>query len=254
VAYQLHQTQANLLVNRLGGYAPLAEHETALLHHIEGRAKNIYHADSRLLGEGGQIRAAHIIVSGWACSVHQLADGRRQIIGLLIPGDAVGLCPRPRPLAPSAVVAITPLRTVDASDLAGVWRNPQRYPNLSAALDIMAGEDEHYLQGHVIRLGRQTAYERVAHLFCELEYRLSARGLSADRSFTLPMTQEMIVDAAGLSVVHVNRTLQQMRREGRIELSKGRLSLLDLSSLREAGEFRPPKVSAPPDSSHPASH
>jgi CRP-like cAMP-binding protein len=84
----------------------------------------------------------------------------------------------------------------------------------------------------------------MASLFCELEYRLSARGLSVGGAFPLPMTQETIADAVGLSVVHVNRTLQQMRREGRIELGRGRLSMLDLAAVRAAGEFHPPKVSA----------
>lgn len=68
----------------------------------------------------------------------------------------MGLSPRLRPVALSTAITITPVRTIDASDLAGAWRDMHRYRNLSAALDMMAGEEEHYLRGHIVRLGRQT--------------------------------------------------------------------------------------------------
>jgi CRP-like cAMP-binding protein len=152
---------------------------------------------------------------------------------------------RAHPLALSHVVALTPMRTVDAPEIAVAWRDRERVPGLAAAFDLAAAEDEFFMMAQVVRLGRQTAYERIANWFMELEYRLSSRGLSTNGSFPLPVTQETLADAVGLSVVHVNRTLQQMRKEGRIELTRGRLSLLDPDALRAAGEFRPPVLSAP---------
>ena len=79
----------------------------------------------------------------------------------------------------------------------------------------------------------------------ELEYRLSARGLSNNGAFAMPLTQETLSDAVGLSVVHVNRTLQQMRKQGRIELARGRLAILDREALCAVGEFAAPVLSAP---------
>jgi CRP-like cAMP-binding protein len=237
---------ANLLQLRLGAHVALADHELARVRQAELRARTVIGADRSLMTEGRPVETPYFLMAGWAASARQLADGRRQLLAIHLPGDILGLHPRPHPVALTTVVAITSLSVVDATDLAPVWREPQRYPGLSSALDMIAAEEEHYLLGHVARLGRQSAYERMAHLFCELEYRLQGRGLSSGASFAMPMTQELLADALGLSVVHVNRTLQQMRREGRIELGRGRLSLLDLPGLCEAGEFRPPRVSATP--------
>ena len=239
----LQTLQTNLLETRFGKLATLSGQEINLLRLIEGRAKHSFREDSRLLAEGAEIRAPHFIISGWAARYRELADGRRQLMGILLPGDGFGLCHRARPLALTTIISLTPMKTVEAVELTVAWRDHARVPGLAEALDMAAAEDEHYLLCHAMRLGRQTAYERLAHLFCELEHRLSTRGLSSGGAFQMPMTQDMLADAAGLSVVHVNRTLQQMRREGRIELTKGRLVILDLEALRSAGEFEPPKVS-----------
>jgi CRP-like cAMP-binding protein len=115
-------------------------------------------------------------------------------------------------------------------------------PGISAALDLAAAEDEFFMLAHIVRLGRQTAYERIAHWIMELEYRLSSRGLSNNGAFPMPLTQDTLGDAVGLSVVHVNRNLQQMRREGRIELAHGRLAILDREALSTAGEFAAPML------------
>ena len=236
---------ADLLVNRFSRLEPLGEHERGVLRLIEARPKQTWRAEARLLTERTEIRAPHLIMTGWAARVRELSDSRRQIVGILLPGDAVGLAMRSHPLALAHVVALTPMRTVEAPEIAVAWRDRERVPGLAAAFDIAAAEDEFFMMAQVVRLGRQTAYERIAHWFMELEYRLSSRRLSTNGSFPLPVTQETLADAVGLSVVHVNRTLQQMRREGRIELTRGRLALLDPDALRAAGEFQPPALSAP---------
>ncbi|HEV7689662.1 MAG TPA: Crp/Fnr family transcriptional regulator [Hyphomonadaceae bacterium] len=235
----------DLLVNRFNRLELLTEHERGVLRLIEARPKQAWRADARLLTERSEIRAPQFVMTGWAARVRELSDSRRQIVGILLPGDAIGLAMRAHPLALSHVVALTPMRTVDAPEIAVAWRDRERVPGLAAAFDLAAAEDEYFMMSQVVRLGRQTAYERIANWFMELEYRLSSRGLSTNGSFPLPVTQETLADAVGLSVVHVNRTLQQMRKEGRIELTRGRLSLLDPDALRAAGEFHPPALSAP---------
>jgi CRP-like cAMP-binding protein len=232
------------LFARLGAIKALNPGETAILHAIEARPPRTYRADSRMLGEGVEISTAHAILSGWACRVRQLADGRRQIIEILLPGDTVGLCARKRPLSLTNVIALTSVRTVEAHELSTVLRDPDNLPDLGAALEIAAAEEEFYLLAQIVRLGRQTAYERIAHFFCELECRLAARDMIVAGSFPMPMTQEAIADSVGLSVVHVNRTLQQMRRERAIDLSKGRLQIFDQAAFRAAGEFVAPAVCA----------
>ena len=89
----------------------------------------------------------------------------------------------------------------------------------------------------MVGIGRRSAFTRVAHLFCELIVRMQAVGLCSDYSVELPVTQTDIADALGLSTVHVNRTLQEIRGAGLIKFSRGRLVALDWEGLCDAGEF-----------------
>lgn len=232
-----------LLVTRFNKLAPLNELERGVLRLIEGKGKHTHSPDSKLLTEGAEIRAPHFILTGWAANVRELSQGRRQITSVLIPGDAIGLSLHPRPLSPTTVMALTPVRTVEAPELTLAWRDRERVPNLSKAIDLAAAEQEYFLLNHIARLGRQTAHERIASWIVELEYRLSSRDLSTDGAFAFPLTQENLADITGLSVVHVNRTLQQLRRDGHIDLSRGRLAVLDREALYAAGEFKAPSLS-----------
>jgi CRP-like cAMP-binding protein len=173
--------------------------------------------------------------------MRELANGRRQIVNILLPGDIIGLHPQGRFLATASVLSLTTMQTIEVPEIAIALRDHARVPGLSAALNMAAAEEEYFLISQITRLGRQTAYERLANLFMELDYRLSVRGLSTDNAFPLPLTQEILADAVGLSVVHVNRVLQQMRREDCIELARGRLKLLNPDALRAAGEFTAPE-------------
>ena len=234
----------DILVQRFSQLHPLSDSERNVLRLIERRARQSFRPDTRLLSERSEIRTPQLILGGWACKIRELASGRRQIMGILLPGDAIGLCARARPLSLTNVVALSKAHIVDAPEIAVAWRDRSRVPGLSAALDLAMAEEEYFMLGHIMRLGRQTAYERMAHWFLEMDYRLANRGLSTRGSIPLPLTQETLADVLGLSVVHVNRTLQQMRREGRIELARGRLSILDAEALAAAAEFVAPALSA----------
>ena len=91
----------------------------------------------------------------------------------------------------------------------------------------------------MIGLGRRSAYARIAHLLCEMIARMRAIGLTDCDACRLPLTQTEMADALGLSTVHVNRTLQQLRREGLIEFNRGSLRALNWERLRAAGDFDP---------------
>lgn len=88
-------------------------------------------------------------------------------------------------------------------------------------------------------IGRRSAPERLAHLFCELLVRLQAVGLVGEDGYAMPVTQIDLADTTGLTSVHVNRSLQDMRKEGLIDLRKRRLRILDLPRLRTLAEFDP---------------
>jgi CRP-like cAMP-binding protein len=180
-----------------------------------------------------------VILSGWACRQRLLPDGRRQIISFLLPGDIVGILPPCLP-APCAAVALTRVRVADASSFyrATLGIDPSQ-PGLAQGLRILQLLDESVLRDQVTRLGRQTAYERFANLLLELYSRLQTVGLASDGQFALPLTQEVLADALGLSVVHVNRTVQQMRRDRLVELRSGVVVITQPDALRSIADWEP---------------
>jgi CRP-like cAMP-binding protein len=133
----------------------------------------------------------------------------------------------------------------DASSLSdAILHKTAKYPNLVDACYISASYSEAWLLNQLMRCGRQSAYERVAHLVMEIHHRLSFVGLANGKSFAMPLTQEVLADALGLSIVHLNRTLQQLRREGMIAFKSGVMHLLKPEELKELGDFRLPQVTA----------
>jgi CRP-like cAMP-binding protein len=228
----------------------LTTRELEILRTLGGQRER-YLTGEELVVEGGQVHHPLVIRSGWACRQRELADGRRQILAFLLPGDPVGLCRRPR-VELSTVVALTPLEVLDAQPIRDAIETGET-PGLAEAADrIDEGETERMID-HVVRLGRQTAYERTAHLLLELLGRLEVVGLARNRRFPLPINQAVLADALGLSMVHVNRILQQLRRDQLIELRSGVVAILDLELLSAVAEFRPsrPPLTRAPSTSRP---
>lgn len=225
------------ILRRLGGLAPLSEGDVTLLRSLGGRVER-HRTGDELLIEGDTARRARFVVSGWAGAQRVLPDGRRQVFGFALPGDGIGLYPRAAPPAPFTVVAATPMQTVDAEPFLAAVREGAA-PGLTKAFSAASRADDARLLDHVIRLGRQTAYERVAHFLLELHDRLDAVGLVQQRRFPLPLTQEILADTLGLSIVHVNRTLQQMRRDGVVEWRSGMATVLQGRTLATLADYHP---------------
>jgi CRP-like cAMP-binding protein len=226
------------ILRRFSSLATLNPAEIGLVERL-AVSREEHRAGTELLAEGEAVRPPRLIVSGWAVRQRLLPDGRRQIFSFLVPGDGVGFCSQPHPLAMASTYALTRVETVDASSLRTAARDEAAHPGLAEVLAAGSRLDEARLLDNVVRLGRQTAYERVAHLLLELRDRLEIAGLGDQRRFPLPATQEVLADALGLSVVHINRILQQLRREKLIELHSGRVSLLDPEVLASVADYRP---------------
>jgi CRP-like cAMP-binding protein len=109
----------------------------------------------------------------------------------------------------------------------------------------MGYADDVRFRDHVVRLGRQTAYERVVHLMLEFSSRLDAIGQVSEQGFALPVTQEILADALGLSVVHINRTLQQIRRDRLFDLRSGQVTLRQIDLMKAMADWSPPLVLPP---------
>jgi CRP-like cAMP-binding protein len=231
------------VVRRYVRFGTLSQYEIALLRSLASWRES--HQAGTELCNDMRPSAPRFIVDGWAGRTRILPDGRRQILAFLLPSDGIGICTRPNPQARSATIALTPLQTVNATALHdALLRRDPSCAGIHEAFAIIGGLGEVMLLDHIVRLGRQTAYERTAHLFLELRERLAVVGMVEGDKFVLPLTQDQMAEALGLSVVHMNRTLQQMRRDGLIETKQGHLKLLDLQSLMVIADFRQREPSA----------
>ena len=232
------------VVRRLRALTPLSDAELELVRTLTERRER-HPAGEELVAEGRTARRPRFVVAGWAAHQRVLSDGRRQIFSFSLPGDGIGVCERPTPPALSSIVALTSLETVDAEPVLDAAYGG-RAPGLARALSISAVLEQMLQLDHMVRLGRQTAYERVAHFLLELQRRLEQAGLSDGQRFPLPLTQEILADALGLSIVHVNRTLQQLRRERLIELRSGVAILLQPDHLASIADYRPVSIVSTP--------
>jgi len=194
-------------------------------------------ADHELIAEGDPLNRPFLLLEGWAVRQRVLSDGRRQIFSFILPGDGFGFCPRQDGISLSSTVALTPVATARMPLLSDALHRKPSSALTRAAWNMLSLE-ESCLVNETVRLGRQSAYERLIHLLLEFHDRLDAVGLVQDGAFTMPFTQEVLSDALGLSTVHTNRTLQQLRRERLIETHMPVVQLLDLNLLAEIADYR----------------
>ncbi|KQT32893.1 cyclic nucleotide-binding protein [Sphingomonas sp. Leaf412] len=186
--------------------------------------------------EGSAIREPLLVLRGWAARIRILSDGRRQITNFTLPGDLVGLYRHDRPVASSTIVALTPVTVCTAPDASAS-------STLGQAYAVSAAHDEAYLLAQIARLGRLNAHERIADLLLELLERLGMAGLATQGRFGLPLTQETLADALGLTAVHVNRMLQQARRAGEISWQAKEMVIHDPAALARQVGRAPVQVS-----------
>ena len=227
---------ANLLTRKLEAFAALPEADRRLLDEVVRRPW-LMGARADLIREGDDPSDVHLILEGFACRYKILADGRRQIVAYLLPGDFCDLHIFILNVMDHAIATLSPCRVVDIPR-ARVLEMAER-PALARALWWCSLVDEATLREWLVNIGARSAEERVAHLLCELLLRLETVGLTRDGSFELPLTQAEIADTMGLSHIHVNRVLQSLRAEGLITLKNKALVILDIPRLKAFSGFNP---------------
>lgn len=224
------------LERHLDAYAKLSQLDRQLLDRT--LAKNVRHLDARrdLIREGEKPRGVNVVLEGWACRYKQLPDGRRQVVSFFLPGDLCDANVFILKEMDHSIGAITRLRYAEISP-PDFERLMTSSPRITQALWwhelVVAAVQREW----TTNVGQRTAYERIAHLFCELFIRLRTVGLTDGASCDFPITQLDIADATGLTSVHVNRTIQELRRDGLIELHNKRLTIPDLKALMNAAMF-----------------
>ena len=191
-----------------------------------------------LIREGEKPQYIHLMVDGWACRYKALPDGRRQIVAFFMPGDFCDLNVYILKQMDHSVGAITRLSVADISrdDMDGLTANR---PRVTQALWWGELVNVSIQREWTLNVGQRTAYERIAHLLAELFIRLRSVGLTQGDSCDFPLTQTDIADATGLTAVHVNRTLQELRKDGLIVLERKHLQIPNLRKLMDVAMFNP---------------
>jgi CRP-like cAMP-binding protein len=225
------------LLRKLGRYVRMSPQERQAIVHLVSRPKAVP-ADMDLVRQGELLAKAVILRDGWAIRYRTLADGRRQIMNFLLPGDMFDLCAFLLTASDHSIGTITPctVHLVPVSAITDLFR---RWPRLGAAMWKSALQEEATLRERILSLGRRSAQERAAHLLYELWVRLGAIGARNGGSFELPLTQVELADALGLTPVHISRTLRRLRQRGLIEIHRRRVTILRPREEEKYGEFLP---------------
>jgi CRP-like cAMP-binding protein len=191
-----------------------------------------------LIREGEVVIATNVILNGFACRQKMLPDGRRQIIGYLLPGDIcdVRMCLNQRMDHTISTISAAKVATLPRDT---IFDTSGRYPGLIRALCWASLVEESIVREWLLNVGQRTALERLAHLFCEIFVRLRAVGLADGDSCELPVTQAQLADTLALSTVHVNRTLRELRHANLISIRAKSLIIHDFDSLKSIALFDP---------------
>jgi CRP-like cAMP-binding protein len=190
-----------------------------------------------LVNEGDRPVESILLLDGMTARFKAFPDGRRQLLALHISGDFVDLHSFLLKTMDHGVLALTPCRITKVPHEA-IRRLTEQRPHLTRLLWLNTLLDTAILREWTAGLGRRTALGRAAHLICELALRHQVVGLGGPAGFRFPLTQAELGDALGLSTVHVNRVIQQLR-EGLIVWDGGDLRILDWPALVSLAEFDP---------------
>jgi CRP-like cAMP-binding protein len=219
------------LLRKLANFTVLSDEECKA---VTDRCHNVreVQAGEDVIAQGDRTGGVKLLLEGFACRYKTLEDGRRQIVAYFVPGDLCDLRVFILKRMDHSIGAIAASRvaTIAPDDVLNLMHN---YPTLTRALWWSTLVEEAITREWIVNMGQRNATERMAHLFCELLYRFRAVGLNDGLSCTLPLTQVDLAETLGLSAVHVNRTLQGLRRKNLITLNGGTLTIQDLPALEE---------------------
>jgi len=223
------------VASKLEAFTRLSADDRAALAEV---TRNFRYVDARrdVIGEGDKPRYVHLVLDGWACRYKQLPDGKRQIVALFVPGDFCDVNVYILKQMDHSIGAITRLKVAMITPEEMNALTAER-PRITQALWWHELVTAAVQREWTLNLGQRSAYERLSHLLIELYLRLNAVGRAHDGHCDFPLTQNDLADATGLTSVHVNRTLQELRRDGLIELERKQLHILDLPRMIDVAMF-----------------
>jgi len=218
------------LLRKLNRFAPLTRAELAGLAELEARCRPVA-ARTELVHERQAGHRAFILQQGWACCYKLLPDGGRQVIDFRIPGDFMGLRSVLLRTSDHSFAAVTDLVVAEVP-ARQMLATLQQLPRLGAAILWAASRDEAMVVEHLVNVGRRSALARTAHFFIEIGLRLELVGLGSKAGYACPLNQYLLADALGLTAIHVNRVLRQLRERELMTFRDGEVVFHDLTRLR----------------------
>jgi CRP-like cAMP-binding protein len=224
------------LLRKLTNFTSFSEEEKQELERLATGPVRHLEVGQDAAREGDRPVRANLIVEGWAARYYTFEDGRRQITGLLFPGDICDVGMAILAAMDHSITAVSPL-TIAEIAVDRIEELRQRFRRIDLALQWNALVEAAIARQWVTSLGQRSAAERLAHLFCEIFVRLEAVGLTSGAQCEFPLTQQNLADVTGLSAVHVNRTLMKLRGENLIVLKDRLLVIPDLAALQDFGMF-----------------
>jgi CRP-like cAMP-binding protein len=225
----------NALVRKLSNFIRMSDGEMACLIQLQSAREKVG-ALTDIVHEGQTDHRAFVLQEGWAYSYKLLPDGGRQVITFSIPGDFIGL--RSILLRTSdhsfATFSDCVVSPISVKRSISVFNE---YPRLGAAMLWAVSRDEAMVVEHLVGIGRRSAIERVAHFFLEMGDRLRLVGMATESKFECALNQYLLADALGLTAIHVNRVLRQLREKGLITVKEHRVVIDDVKGLMKLAGY-----------------
>ncbi len=221
--------------NRLSQYVSLKDDTWEKFDQLDFQSR-VYQAGDDIIRVGETPQKMFFVKDGWAIRYRSLDDGRRQIVNFMLPGDVFDMQVVAGVKADHSVTTVTRtvVMTISAEQFISVLRHDA---DVASAFWWAAVQEESILREQIVRVGRRSAKERIAHLLLELQRRLYAAVGGSENHLPMPLTRTDLADALGLTPVHVSRTMSALRRSGLIDESRGQVTILDKRKLACMSQF-----------------
>lgn len=232
-----HETALQLLARKLNLHHRLSDLDQQAILRLPHKIRRL-EAQSYILREGDRPDRCGVLLEGYAFRHKLTGDGSRQILAINIPGEALDFqnlfleeADHNVQMLTRGVIADVPREAIE--DLVA------RHFEVGRAILISSLVEASIFREWVVNIGQRDSRSRIAHLLCEFAYRLNAQALHAGDIYELPITQEQLADATGLTPVHVNRVLQALQREGLIERDRRMIRFPNWERMRDVADFNP---------------
>ena len=224
----------NPFVKKLTNLVDLGPSDIDLLVRATANPRD-YAAKQDMIREGDRPGPVFVILEGWACRYKILPSGTRQIMAFLLPGDACDVHVNILTHMDHGLQAITDARIalISGDEMDAMMNSNPRIANAMYKAQLI---DEGTLRSWIVSMGRRSSLERVAHLMCEL-YQRSVETDGSGGQVALPISQVVLADAMGMTPVHVNRVLRNLRLAGAMSLARGELTVIDPLKLVKIAGF-----------------